>query len=225
MSTDGTTTPMSRAPGLATDAATAHRRGGELGKAGAVTVLAGVIGLAAAVAVLLTPPAVPATRFSYPFEARGYVVSELLFGLQHLTMLAGVVGLAVLVPRSSRLGRAGLWLSGIGLVLLTGCEIFSTTAATASVDSAQASLVGAAYGLPTVLTGLGFVLLGVVVVRQRLLPGAGRWLPMVFGGYVFVVLLPALIASDVAARLAIGTWMGLYALIGFALVRARRSQP
>lgn len=220
MSLHDTTTATRTGTGPGADA----RRGPDLGKAGWVTVLAGLIGTAAAIGVLLSPAAVPPTRFSYPYDAGGYVLSELLFGLQHLTMLAGVVGLSVLVPRTARSGRVGLWLAGIGLVLLTGCEIFSVTARTATIDSAQAELVGAAYGLPTVLVGVGFVLVGVVTLRGRLLPGATRWLPLVFGVFVFVALLPALVADDTAARLALGTWLAVYAGIGVGLVRASRNR-
>jgi hypothetical protein len=190
----------------------------DLGRAGTVTVVAGALGAACAVAVLLTPAMVPTSRFSYPFDTTWFVVSQVLFAVQHLAMLAGVLGLAALAPHPTRLWRPGLVMAGAGLVLLAGCEVFGLTAGSADTESSTAKAVGAAYGLPTVLAGLGFVLCGWVVLRQRLL-GWGRGLPLAFGVWVFVVLVPALVGSEVAGRLAIGGWMVLYLLLGMALRR------
>ena len=189
---------------------------------GTVTVLAGALGAACAVAVLLTPPQVPVERFSHPFDDTWFVVAQLVFAVQHLAMLAGVLGLAALAPRPSRPWRVGLVLAGAGLVLLAGCEVVGLTATRALGSSRVAGLVEASYGLPTAMVGLGFVLCGWVVLRRRLLPW-GRGLPLAFGVWVFVVLVPALGGSDVAGRLAIGGWMVLFLLLGVAL--RRRGAP
>ena len=193
-------------------------RAGDTRTWGSITVLAGALGAACAVAVLLTPPLVPAERFSHPFDDRWFVVAQLVFAVQHLAMLAGVLGLVGLTPPPTRLWRAGLLMAAGGLVLLAGCEVVGLTATQALEDSRVAGLVEASYGLPTALVGLGFVLCGWVVLRRRLL-ARGRWLPLAFGVWVFVVLVPALGGSDVAGRLAIGGWMVLYLLLGLALRR------
>jgi hypothetical protein len=185
---------------------------------GAVTIASGALGVLCAAGVLLTPPMVPVTRFSYPFDASWFVVTQLLFAVQHLAMIAGVLGLAALPRPSTRVWRPGLALAAVGFALLIGCELFGLLAASASNDSSIAGTVSAAYGLPTVLVGVGFVLSGWVVGRRDLLPGA-RWLPFVFGLYVFVVLIPALAGPHIAGRLALGGWMVLYLLLGLALWR------
>jgi hypothetical protein len=61
---------------------------------------------------------------------------------------------------------------------------------------------------------------------------SGRWqgwrrvLPLILGVYVFVPLTPALFASYVLARLAIGGWMLGFAFLGWALVKtAQETSP
>ena len=49
---------------------------------------------------------------------------------------------------------------------------------------------------------------------------AGRWLPLIMGGYVFVVMFPAVFGPLVAGRIAIGVWMLMFAALGASLVRA-----
>ena len=65
----------------------------------------------------------------------------------------------------------------------------------------------------TVVAGLG-------LARQPVLAGAGRWLPLIMGGYVFVVMFPAVFGPLVAGRIAIGVWMLMFAALGASLVRA-----
>lgn len=191
-------------------------------RAGIITIAGGALGVLCAAAVLLTPPMVSSTRFSYPFDVTWFVVAQLLFALQHLAMVAGVVGLYALLATPTRLWRAALATAGGGLVLLIGCEIFGLFAATATNDSAMGQAASTAYGLPTVLVGVGFVLFGSVIGRRGLLPW-GRWIPLAVGLYVFVVLIPALLGPDVAGRLALGGWMMLYLLLGVALWRRARA--
>jgi hypothetical protein len=50
--------------------------------------------------------------------------------------------------------------------------------------------------------------------------GAGRWLLLAMGGYVFVVMFPAVFGPLVAGRIAIGVWMLMFAALGASLVRA-----
>lgn len=197
-------------------------RAADVRRWGTVTVAAGALGAACAVGVLLTPPLVPVERFSHPFDARWFVVAQVAFAVQHLAMLAGVLGLAALSPPPTRLWRVGLVLAGGGLVLLAACELGGLAATRALQSSRVAGLVEASYGVPTALVGVGFLLCGWVVLRRRLLT-PGRWLPLAFGLWVFAVLVPALGGSFVAGRLAIGGWMVLYLLLGLAL--RRRGAP
>ena len=151
-------------------------------------------------------------RFSYPFSPGWHIVAEVFFALQHLTLLAGVVGLAMYCSRyASRLVRAGLVVTGLGVLTLVGCEVLAATAAYEPSDSAWAMTVGSLYGVAMLL-----------IARRRMLTGWARWITLVTGGYVFVILFPAVFGPNVAGRLAIGGWMLGWAALGWAVARAEQ---
>ena len=202
-------------------ASLAEDRPALLRRCGVVTVASGALGVACAAGILLTPPMVPSTRFSHPFDSTWFVVTQVLFAVQHLAMLAGVVGLLALAPSRARVLRAGLVTAAVALLLLVGCELVALLATEVDEGSRTADAVATAYTAPTLLAGLGFLLAGWSVGRRRLLPW-GRWIPFAFGAWVFVVLLPALGGTAVAGRLALGGWLALYALLGVGLLRAAR---
>jgi hypothetical protein len=182
-----------------------------------------LLGAVSAVVIIAWPDQVSDQHYSYPFDATPYTVAQSWFAVQHLGLLAGLYGLARLGwSRSSRLTRGGLTLCLLGLMGLTACELFAISAADALVDTAPANAVDNAYGFPTVAIGLGLVVAGIGLARRPVLPGAGRWLVLAMGGYVVVVMFPAVFGPPVAGRLAIGVWMLMFAVFGMALVRADR---
>jgi len=65
---------------------------------------------------------------------------------------------------------------------------------------------------------------GAVLVAAAVLPGWGRWVPLVLGAYVFVPLFPAVFGPMVLGRIAIGVWLLLFAALGVALVRAAQEE-
>jgi hypothetical protein len=183
---------------------------------GRITVVAGLLGAVSAVVVIGWPGQVSDQHYSYPFDATSYAVAQSWFAVQHLGLLAGLYGLTHLAwSRSNRLARAGLTLCLAGMVGLTACELFAISAASALVDTSRANAVDNSYGLPMIAIGVG-------LARRPVLPGAGRWLVLAMGGYVFVVMFPAVFGPLVAGRLAIGVWMLMFAVLGMALVRADR---
>ena len=202
-------------------AATPSGPSGTLRVLGLIGVLGGLLGALQTVGVLATPPMVAPDRYSYPFDAAWYTAAQVLFAVQHVTLLAVVAGLALLNRRTrSPLTTAGLAVSALGLLGLAGCELFALTAASAATTSSRAAQVNDSYGVPMSVIGVGLVLVGVGVARTRVLAGRERWLPLILGVYVFVVLFPAVFGPNVAGRLAIGVWMLLFAVQAFALLRA-----
>lgn len=188
---------------------------------GLITVVAGILGAASAVVIIAWPDQVSDQHYSYPFSAAWYAAAQAFFAVQHLGLVAGLVGLTGLASSSSgRIARTGLVLTTAGLVGLTVCELFAITAADALVGSARANTVDSSYGFPMVAIGLGLLVAGIGVARRPVLPGAGRWLVLAMGGYVFVVMFPAVFGPMVAGRLAIGVWMLMFAVLGSALIRA-----
>jgi len=173
--------------------------------------------------MLAVPPMVGPDRFSYQFSAGWHIAAEVFFALQHLTLLAGVVGLAAYCGRyGSRLVRAGLVVTGLGVVTLVCCEVLAATAAYEPSDSPWAMTVGSFYGVAMLLIGVGLVVAGLVIARRRMLTGWARWITLATGGYVFVILFPAVFGPNVAGRLAIGGWMLAWAAVGWAVARTER---
>jgi hypothetical protein len=189
---------------------------------GLACLIGGLAGAASAAVMLATPPMVGPERFSYPFDATWHIVAETFFAVQHLTMLAGVIGLARLLRgRGSPSVRIGLLLTGFGVVALLVCEVLAITAAWEPLDSPWAMAVGSGYGIAMLLMGIGLLVAGIGIARNRLLGGWGRWLTLATGGYVFVVLFPAVFGPMVAGRLAIGAWLLLWAALGWAVAGGR----
>lgn len=189
---------------------------------GTVTIVAGILGAASAIAIIVWPPEVSDNRFSYPFGTTTYSLAQSWFFLQHLGLLAGMYALTRLAWASAtRLTRTGLVTGLIGMAGLAVCELFALTAAEATVDSRAATMVENSYSGPVIAIGFGWVLAGVGLFCRPILPGAGRWLPAVIGAFVFLVLMPALFGPMEAGRVAIGIWMLLFAWLGAVVLPCR----
>jgi hypothetical protein len=129
---------------------------------------------------------------------------------------------ALLAVVRSRLGRAGLWVTVVGLALLTVMEALAITAADEPVDGAWAGVVDMLYSVPSIVSGVGLVVAGVGIARERSLPGWERWVTLVAGIYVFLVLVPGIMAPFAVGRIVIGVWMLLFSAMAWAAVRRLR---
>ena len=208
------TVPSALAPPLSTTAA--NRR------AGAVCLVAGVLGAGSGLYLAVADPRVPDSQFSYPLTAAGFVAIQLWFCVQHLGLLAGQVAL-----RSSGVagpGRAVAWGHGLGIAgmaLLTLTELLAIAAADDPYPSSLTNVLDALYGVASLAIGVGLVIVGTAVRRVGAWTGWRAWLPLALGVWVFVPMTPAIMAGFLPARLAISAWMLLYAALGWALA----SQP
>jgi hypothetical protein len=183
-------------------------------------VVAGVAGAGSAVVILAWPDQVSDGHYSYPFDAGWYAVTQAFFAVQHLGLVAGVVGLTGLAwPSTTRAVRTGLVLTTAGLIGLTACELFAITAANALVDTGRANAVDNSYGIPMITIGLGMVIAGTGLARRPVLAGAGRWALLALGVYLFLVMFPAVFGPMVAGRIAIGIWMLMFTGLGLSLTR------
>lgn len=199
-----------------TTAATAIRRPGLL------CLWAGVLGAVSGVFLAVVPAAVEDDRYSYPLGATGFVAIQVWFVVQHLGLLAGLVGLG----RSGAAGthRLGVRVAIAGMALLTATEALAISAARSPYPGGlRTDLLDAGYGVSCMAIGVGLVVAGVAVLRAGVWEGWRRWVPVATGVYVFVPMLPALLGGFLAARLAITGWMLLFAVLGLALVREQRA--
>lgn len=188
---------------------------------GRLCLWAGLLGAASGVLLAVVPPAVDDDRYSYPLSATAFVLVQGWFVIQHLGLVAGLLGLGRC--RSGGAHRVGIAVALAGMLALTATEVLAMSAARSGYPGPRTGLLDALYGVSTVAIGLGLVAAGIAMVRARAWQGWRRWLPLGLGVYVFVPMMPLMFGGFVAARLAITGWMLLFAALGWVLTQERPS--
>lgn len=189
--------------------------------AGLLCLLGGVIGVASALVTGFIPAAVAPGRYSYPYTPTGFLAAQLVFILNHLLLLVGLLGLwRSDATGSHRFGRGGLWVSLAGMGLLTLCEVAAMTMADAAYPSPPTDALGTWFGMASILIGAGLVTAGIAVVRARVWTGWRRFLPLACGVAVFAIVIPGVFGPFLAGRLALAIWMLMFTALGAALLRA-----
>ena len=187
---------------------------------GWVCVAGGLLGAASGLYLAFVDPVVPDDRWSYPLSPEGFAWIQVWFVVQHLALVAGLLGLwwsGAVGP--SRSGRIGHLLAVGGMVGLTVTEALAIAARNDDLESTLVSVLNGLYGITSVAIGVGLVLEGVAVRRHGRWQGWAASLPLVLGIWVFVPMTPAIAVSFLGARLTITGWMLLFALLGWALAR------
>lgn len=196
--------------------------GPAVSRAGIACLIAGLLGAGSGLFLLAVEPQVPATRFSFPLSAGGFVALQLWFVVQHLGLLAGQAGLwASGAAGRSRVTTGGHLVALAGMALLTLTELVAVSAAEDPYPSPTTDVLDVMYGVSTIATGIGLVGVGLGMLRHGSWIGWRRWLPVALGVWVFVPMTPAIVAGFVPARLGITGWMLLYAALGWALAVPR----
>jgi hypothetical protein len=195
-----------------------------LRRAGLVCLVTGLLGGALAVVLLGWPTDVDEDLVRYPFSERGFLVSQAVFAVHHVGLVAGAWALALCgAVGRGKVARAGAWSFVAGTLLLTAAEVNTMRYTDWSSDTANAGVMGATYGISCTVIGVGAILAGAGVLRTGLWSGWHAWTPMVIGVAQFVMLTPGMFGGFVVARLAIGAWMLMFAALGWALfVESRR---
>ena len=191
--------------------------------AGLLCLVGAVIGVISGLVTAFIPPAVSSDWYSYPYTPMGFLVAELVFVLNHVLLLVGIVGLGRSgATGSGLLGRVGVWISLVGMAALTMCEVGAMTLATSPYPSPRTDLLDTSFGVASILIGVGLVLAGVAVVRAGEWGGWQRFVALICGVAVFVIVIPGVFGPFPAGRLAITGWMLMFAALGWALyTRAR----
>jgi hypothetical protein len=188
---------------------------------GRLCLVGGLIGAVGGLATAFVPAAVGADRFSYPYRPGWFLVAQAAFLVNHVLLLACVVG--VLRSGAAGPGRLTRWggaLSVTGLAALALCEALAMPLWRASESSPAAGLLGAGYGLSSLLIGTGLVLLGTAVVRTGAWAGWRRWIVLACGAGMFLVAVPAITGPFLAGRLGLVAWVALFVVLGATLARA-----
>lgn len=142
-------------------------------------------------------------------SAAGYRIWEALLILVQALLLVGVVGLAW----SGAAGTGWLGRIGLGLALL-GRTSFLVGEIRSFVGGSDDDIF---VPLGALLTGLGLLLAGIVIVRARRWGGWHRLIPLLAGIYPFVAMFPlfAIMGEPPAAMIAL--WGLLWLPLGIAL--------
>ena len=133
-------------------------------KAGLVCFVAGLLGAASGVFLMVVEPQVPDTRFSYPLTATAFVAIQIWFVVQHCGLIAGQVGLwASGVAGTRRTATVGHVVGIAGMALLTVTEAAAITAAEDPYPSSTTDVLDVLYGVASIAIGVGLLLVGVAV--------------------------------------------------------------
>ncbi len=193
---------------------------GHVSRLGMLCLIGAIIGVISALVTAFIPPAVSLDRYSYPYTPSGFVIAQLVFLLNHLLLLVGIIGLARSgAAGRSVVGRVGSGIAAAGMGVLSLCEVRALTLLNVAYPSPPTDLLDGFFGIASMLIGLGLVMAGVAVVRAKTWTGWHRFTPLACGASVFVILMPALFGGFLAGRLAIGFWMLLFGGLGCALLR------
>lgn len=190
-------------------------------RAGWLCLWSGVLGAVSGLYLAVVDPAVPTDRWSYPQSTGEFTATQIWFAVQHLGLLAGLIGLG----RSGALGdsrwaRRANTTAVAGMAALAVVELVAIWPAEQATDATLPMLLGGVYGLLSTVLGVALTVTGIAVLRAGVWTGWIRWVPLSLGVWVFVPMFPAMALSFLGARLSISGWMLLFALLGWALVHA-----
>lgn len=162
--------------------------------AGLLCIAGGVIGALGGIVTATIALAVEVDRYSYPYTPTGFLLAQLVFILNHVLILAGVLGLARSgAAGSGRLGRSGLRIAAVGWAALTLCEVRAMTLADSPDPAPSTDVLDTAFGVASVLIGVGLCLAGIAVVRARVWTGWHRFITLACGVAVFVMVIPGIL--------------------------------
>jgi hypothetical protein len=189
--------------------------------------MAGIAGAAAtAIGGLLVQAVVqPATavsdeRWSYPWSSSALVPISILWACLHVLVFIGVLGFArSRLAGASRGARFGPLLALVGTALLFVGELASIPIRDQRTDEIGAAIVGAIFGIASLLTAAGFLAAGIATLRARLWRGWRRFTPLSAGIATCVLL-----GLDSTTK-ALPTGVALYGLCLLALGISLYTQP
>lgn len=187
--------------------------------AGVATMIGAATGIIGALVLVLAQPVVATDVFSYPLDASGRAIAQLSFFLNHVLLALGLIALALSPASRARPGRVGAWIALGAMTLLSVCELWAIAFADMTYPSPATAPLDAAYGVASMGLGAGLVLAGIGMARTRRWTGWRRWIVLVLGAMVFVVVTPGLMLGFVGGRLALAAWMVAWVFFGVALLR------
>jgi hypothetical protein len=199
----------------------AHRRGEAVHKTGSACIVgASVI----AIVGLVTPAAQASTVvsdqvWSYPRSPETSIWISLSWAVAQTLLIVGVPGLRGSgVAGSAQAARAGLALAALGTSLILVGDLASLPVRDQSIHDTGPQIVGAVFGLGTLLPAIGFLLAGSAALKARLWPGWRRFTPLAVGVWTLALIALQFIKAPPTA-------VSIYAVCFIALGIALRTRP
>lgn len=157
----------------------------------------------------------------YPWSSEAFVPISLLWAIAHALVIAGLIGLrrsGLAGPTKS--AAAGLTLAVAGTALLLIAEFASLPFANQQADDTAPTIVGATFGLGTILSGLGLLIAGTAALHARRWQDWRRFTLLAAGGWTVIL-------TAIAMTNALPTGVAIYGLcllaIGVAMHTTRPS--
>jgi hypothetical protein len=193
--------------------------------AGHGCIAGGLIAASGAIITATLPSAVPTTNVSSPYTPGVFRATEVLWTIAHLLMLIGTIGFARSgAVGSARLGRIGNGIAILGMALIVPCELGYAFFATAVEDSPGKKFLDSAIGMATMVAAIGFLLTGIAVLRAGRWQGWQRFVPLLCGAFVFVVVMPIVFTLPDLFLWPVAGWSACFVPLGIALYQQRPMQ-
>jgi hypothetical protein len=182
----------------------------------------GVLGLLVGIVTVVWPHDVPAEQWSYPFPLGMQWVVSLVLVVTHLLTAAGFAGVLAANPhRSQRAATITLQIAVVGFVLLAVAELLSGVIGGSDVDSGAATWVSTLFGISSLMTALGGIWAGVVIVRAKVWTGLGAWMVLASGVTMVLLVTPGNISGDVVVRtIALSIWSLTFIPLGRTIAKS-----
>jgi hypothetical protein len=139
--------------------------------AGLWCIAGGIIAVVGATVTATIPSSVPSTDLSYLYTPTVFRFTQALWAISYMLMFVGTLGLTRSgAAGGSRLGRIGLGMALVGLVVIVLCNVGFAFFANATDEDTPVVILDSVIGMASMLTALGFVVTGIAVLRS----GVGR---------------------------------------------------
>ncbi|MCY7341211.1 MAG: hypothetical protein LH603_05000 [Pseudonocardia sp.] len=178
---------------------------------GALTALSG-----AAVATYVVPATdVPDTMWSYPWSSGALVPVSIAYAVLHGLVIVGLLGFARSgVAGDGRAARLGPMIAVAGTAILLLAELLSILIADQRMDDTGPMLVGACFGVGTIVSAVGFLVAGGATVAARRWDGWRRFTPLATGIWLVAMIV---LVNTAALAASVTVYGGLLVALGVAL--------
>ena len=190
---------------------------------GAASAASGVLGVVAGLVTWLYDPAVPKDQWSYPFTTTTQWAVSVLLAIAHSLTAVGIMGVLRARPHGGRrAAEVTLYIAVAGFVLLSIAELLSGAIGGRDLDSVSATWVSTVFGVASLMTAVGGVVAGAVIVRTHRWTGIGAWMVLASGVVMLVLVTPANITGNLGFRTAaLILWSLTFVPLGRTLMNVR----